>query len=93
MTPTGSRSESPKQNFSESDSVIEKKFQSQIGVKVITTSDKVLRFYEPVTSFFISTKHKKRQHLINRLRMILRQKDLNEPSVTYNIRKINDMKR
>ncbi len=29
------------------------------GVKVITNSDKVLRFYEPVTSFFISINVKK----------------------------------
>jgi hypothetical protein len=40
---------------SESESVIEKK----IGVKVITVSDKILRFYEPVTSFFISIQIKK----------------------------------
>ncbi len=65
MTPTptepGSESEFQKQNFpeSESESVIEKKFRSQIGVKVITTSDKFLRFYEPVTSFFISINIKK----------------------------------
>jgi hypothetical protein len=51
----------PNQNFSgsEAESVIEKKFRSQIGVKVIITSNKVLRFYEPVTSFFISINIKK----------------------------------
>ncbi len=56
MTPTPT--ESPKQNFSESESesesVIEKELRNQIAVKVITTSDKVFRFYEPVTSFFTS---------------------------------------
>jgi hypothetical protein len=44
---------------SESESVMKNKFRSRIGVKVITTSDKVLRFYEPVTLFFISINIKK----------------------------------
>ncbi len=37
----------------------EKKFRSQIGVEVIITSDKILRFYEPVTIFFITINIKK----------------------------------
>ncbi len=53
MTPT------PVESYSESESVIEKKIRIQIGVKVITSSDKVLRFYELVTLFFISINIKK----------------------------------
>ncbi len=58
----------PKPDYdSDSDSVgvgvgvgfFEKKFRSQIGVEVIITSDKILRFYEPITIFFITINIKK----------------------------------